>query len=268
MKPYPEVPEGLRVDRDGTVLRIRLNRPERRNAMTDDMVLGLIETLDAAGNDDGVRVISLSAVGANFCSGFDLAQRDTRERPRAGSTQRRMRWHVNRLIPAMLEVQLPIVSAATGWIAGLGLNLLLASDFAIVAEDARLWSPFTSSGFTPDSGGSWLLPRLVGVARAKEMILLGRQLTGAEAASWGLVYRSAPSPEVNALADDLVRELAAAATVAVGLAKLLIHRGLSSDLNAHLADEALALELASRSEDFKEGGRARAEKRRPEFGGR
>ena len=112
------------------------------------------------------------------------------------------------------------------------------------------------------------MPRLVGVARAKEMILLGRQMTGVEAATWGVVYRSAPSPEVNALADDLVGELAGAATVAVGLAKLLIHRSLTSDLNAHLADEALALELASRSEDFKEGRRARAEKRRPDFGGR
>jgi 2-(1,2-epoxy-1,2-dihydrophenyl)acetyl-CoA isomerase len=249
-------------------LRIRLNRPERRNAMTDDMVLGLIETLDAAGSDDRVRVISLSGEGAHFCSGFDLGQRDTSERPRAGSTQRRMRWHVNRLIPAMLEVQLPIVSAATGWIAGLGLNILLASDFAIVAEDARLWSPFTSAGFTPDSGGSWLLPRLVGVARAKEMLLLGRQVTGAEAAGWGLVHRAAPSSEVDVLADDLVGELAGAATVALGLAKLLIHRSLSSDLNAHLADEALALELASRSDDFKEGRRARVEKRRPDFGGR
>jgi 2-(1,2-epoxy-1,2-dihydrophenyl)acetyl-CoA isomerase len=268
VKPYPEAPEGLLVERDGAVLRIRLNRPERRNAMTDDMVLGLIETLDAAGSDDGVRVISLSAEGANFCSGFDLGQREMSERPRAGSTQRQMRWHVNRLIPAMLEVQLPIVTAATGWIAGLGLNLLLASDFAIVAEDARLWSPFTSAGFTPDSGGSWLLPRLVGVARAKEMILLARPVTGAEAASWGVVHRAVPSPEVNALADDLVGELAGAATVAVGLAKLLIHRSLSSDLNAHLADEALALELASRSEDFKEGRRARVEKRRPDFRGR
>jgi 2-(1,2-epoxy-1,2-dihydrophenyl)acetyl-CoA isomerase len=268
VKPYPDGPDGLLVERDGGILRIRLNRPERRNAMTDEMVLGLIETLDAAGSDDGVRVISLSGEGAHFCSGFDLAQRDTTERPRAGSTQRRMRWHVNRLIPTMLEVQVPIVSAATGWIAGLGLNLLLASDFAIVAEDARLWSPFTSAGFTPDSGGSWLLPRLVGVARAKEMLLLGRQISGAEAAGWGLVHRSAPSSEVNRLAGELVGELAGAATVALGLAKLLIHRSLSSELNAHLADEALALELASRSDDFKEGRRARAEKRKPDFGGR
>jgi 2-(1,2-epoxy-1,2-dihydrophenyl)acetyl-CoA isomerase len=268
VKPYPDAPDGLLVEREGRVLRIRLNRPERRNAMTDEMVLGLTETLDAAGSDDEMRVISLCAEGADFCSGFDLAQRDTTERPRAGSTQRRMRWHVNRLIPTMLEVQVPIVTAATGWIAGLGLNLLLASDFAVVADDARLWSPFTSAGFTPDSGGSWLLPRLVGMARAKEMLMLGRQISGSDAGGWGLVHRAVPSSEVERLAAELVGELAGAATVAVGLAKLLIHRSLSTELNAHLADEALALELASRSEDFKEGRRARVEKRRPDFEGR
>ena len=268
MRSYPEAPEGLLVERDGATLRIRLNRPERRNAMTDDMVLALIATIDAAGSDETIRVISLSGEGAHFCSGFDLAERDPIERRRTGSAQRRMRWHVNRLIPTMLEVQAPIVTAAKGWIAGLGLSLLLASDFAVVAEDARLWSPYISAGFTPDSGGSWLLPRLVGVARAKEMLLLGRQINGTEAAGWGLVHRAAPSSEVTEVADGLVNQLAGAATVAVGLAKLLVHRGLSSDLNAHLADEALALELASRTDDFREGRTARRERRPPEFGGR
>ena len=106
-----------------------------------------------------------------------LAQRTRDSKPRTGATQRQMRWHVNRLIPTMLETQTPIVTAATGHI-GLGLNLVLASDFAVVADDARLRAPFTSMGFTPDSGASWLIPRLVGVARAKEMLLLGREITG------------------------------------------------------------------------------------------
>jgi 2-(1,2-epoxy-1,2-dihydrophenyl)acetyl-CoA isomerase len=268
VKRYPEPPEGLRLDLDGTVLRIRLNRPERRNAITDDMVLALIDTIDAAGSDDTVRVIALSGEGDHFCSGFDLGERDTTSRPRAGSTQRRMRWHVNRLIPAMLEVQTPIVTAATGWIAGLGLNILLASDFAVVADDARLWSPFTAAGFTPDSAGSWLLPRLAGVARAKDMIMLGRPISGTQAAAWGLIHCSAPRADVATVADDLIAELARAATVALGLAKLLIHRSLTTNLDAHLVDEALALELTSRTDDFKEGRVARRERRAPEFRGR
>ncbi|HKF92143.1 MAG TPA: enoyl-CoA hydratase/isomerase family protein [Acidimicrobiia bacterium] len=269
MKNYPEPPEGLAVEHDGAVLRVRLDRPKRRNALTDEMVLALTETIEAAGSDEPVRVIALSGAGDDFCSGFDLGQRATGdEKPRAGAIQRRMRWQVNRLIPTMLETQTPIVAAAKGWIIGLGLHLVLASDFAVVADDARLRAPFATMGFTPDSGGSWLLPRLAGVARAKEMIMLGRDVAGAQAASWGMVHRAVPVELVDGVAGELVDELASAATVAVGLSKLLIHRGLDVDLERHLADEALAIELSSRSDDFHEHTRARREKRDPKFEGR
>jgi 2-(1,2-epoxy-1,2-dihydrophenyl)acetyl-CoA isomerase len=269
MKDYPEPPEGLAVEHDGAVLRVRLDRPQRRNALTDDMVLALIETIEAAGSDESVRVIALSGTGDDFCSGFDLGQRGKEEeKPRAGATQRRMRWQVNRLIPTMLETQTPIVTAAKGWIIGLGLHLVLASDFAVVAADARLRAPFATMGFTPDSGGSWLLPRLAGVSRAKEMLMLGREVSGGEAAQWGMVHRAAPAGDVDSVARELVDELASAATVAVGLSKLLIHHGLGVDLERHLADEALAIELSSRSDDFHEHARARREKRDPKFEGR
>ncbi|MBV8951728.1 MAG: enoyl-CoA hydratase/isomerase family protein [Actinobacteria bacterium] len=268
MKPYPEQPDGLVVEHVPPVLHLRLDRPARRNALTDDIVLALVDTIEAAGSDDAVRVISLSGKGGHFCSGFDLGLRGGAERPRTGATQRQMRWHVNRLIPTMLETQTPIVTAASGWVVGLGLHLVLASDFAIVAEDARLRDPFTALGFTPDSGGSWLIPRLVGVARAKEMLMLGREISGATAAEWGLVHRAVRGSEVAAQAGRLVDELARAATVAVGLTKLLVHRSLESDLQHHLADEALTMELVSRSEDFHENVRARREKRDPEFRGR
>jgi 2-(1,2-epoxy-1,2-dihydrophenyl)acetyl-CoA isomerase len=269
VKEYPPPPEGLVVERAAPVLRLRLDRPERRNAVTDEMVLALIETMEAAGSDESIRVIVLSGTGEHFCSGFDLGQRGgEEEKPRTGSTQRRMRWQVNRLIPTMLETQTPIVAAARGWTVGLGLHLALASDFAVVAEDARLRAPFVTMGFTPDSGGSWLIPRLAGVTRAKEMIMLGREVSGAQAAEWGMVHRAVPADEVDAVAADLVDELASAATVAVGLSKLLIHRGLGVDLERHLADEALAIELASRSDDFHEYARARRDKRDPKFQGR
>jgi 2-(1,2-epoxy-1,2-dihydrophenyl)acetyl-CoA isomerase len=238
------------------------------------MVLALIETIEAAGSDESIRVIAMSGTGDDFCSGFDLGKRGKGEgksaagAARAGATQRRMRWQVNRLIPTMLETQTPIVTAAKGWIIGLGLHLVLASDFAVVAEDARLRAPFARMGFTPDSGGSWLLPRLAGVARAKEMIMLGHDVTGAQAASWGMLHRASPADQVDVAANEVVDELASAATVAVGLSKLLIHRGLGVDLERHLADEALAIELSSRSEDFHEHSRARREKRDPKFEGR
>jgi 2-(1,2-epoxy-1,2-dihydrophenyl)acetyl-CoA isomerase len=269
MKEYPEPPEGLVVERAGPVLRLELNRPERRNALTDDMVLALTETIEAAGSDESIRVMVLSGTGEHFCSGFDLAQRGGAEAtPRAGSTQRRMRWQVNRLIPTMLETQTPIVTAARGWVIGLGLHIALASDFAVMADDARLRAPFTTMGFTPDSGGSWLIPRLAGVARAKEIIMLGHEISGAQAAEWGMVYRSVPAADVGTVTDAVTDELASAATVAVGLSKLLIQRGLGVDLERHLADEALAIELSSRSDDFHEHARARRDKRDPNFQGR
>jgi 2-(1,2-epoxy-1,2-dihydrophenyl)acetyl-CoA isomerase len=269
MKDYPTPPDGLVVEADGGVLRIRLDRPDRRNAITDDMVMALIETIEAAGSDQSVRVIALSGTGDHFCSGFDLGLRGKGpEKPRAGATQRQMRWHVNRLIPTMLETQTPIVTAATGYVIGLGLNLVLASDFAVVAEDARLRAPFTDLGFTPDSGASWLVPRLVGVARAKELLMLSREITGLQAAEWGLVHRAAPPQAVVAVADELVTELAGAATVAVGLTKLLVQRSLTVDLERHLADEALAIELSSRSADFQEAASARKDRRAPDFDGR
>lgn len=263
--------DGLLIAHDGPVLRLTLDRPTRKNALTDEIVLTLIETIDAAGLDESVRVISLTGTGEDFCSGFDLGERSSSAgdaRPRVGSVQRRMQTHVNRLIPTMLETQVPIVAAATGWSIGLGLNLLLASDFAVVADDARLRAPFTSFGFTPDSGASWLLPRLVGVARAKEMLLLGREISGARAADWGMIHRAVPSAAVEAATATLVDELASAATVAVGLTKSLVHRGLTTDLAHQLADEALAMELGSRSEDFREYGQARLDKRGPDYHGR
>ena len=269
MKPYPDAPAGLVVEHDGPVLRLRLDRPERRNSLTDPIVWGLTDTLDAAASDESVRVIHLTATGEHFCSGFDLGERvPGPEKPRVGSIHRRMNGQVNRLIPAMLSCQVPIVCTARGWVIGLGLDVALACDFAVVADDARLWAPFTTLGFTPDSGASWLIPRLAGVARAKEMILLGEKVAGADAASWGLVHRALPEAELDAAADALVARLAVAPTVAVGLAKLLIHRGLTADIDRHLVDEAYAMEVSSRSEDFKEFASASSERRDPRFEGR
>jgi 2-(1,2-epoxy-1,2-dihydrophenyl)acetyl-CoA isomerase len=277
MKPYPAVPAGLVATHDdgAGVLRIRFDRADRRNALTDPIVYALVDTIDAAGSDERVRVVEITGAGDHFCSGFDLADRrngrggaDDAQKPRITSIHRRMHAHVNRLIPAMLESQTPIVCAVRGWCIGLGLDIALAADFTVVADDARLWAPFTTFGFTPDSGASWLLPRLAGVARARELLLLGEQVSGVDAASWGLVHRAVPGDELDATAGALVDRLAHAPTVAVGLTKLLIHRGLTSDLPRHLHDEAWAMEVSSRSDDFKEYGAAGGERRDPDYRGR
>jgi len=263
--------DGLSVALSGDgVLRLTLDRPEKRNALNDTMFAGLIDAVDAAGRDEAVRVIVLTGAGGHFCGGADIVARNEPggERPRAGSIQRRLPSQAHALIPLLLTVQTPVVCGVQGWAAGIGLQLALAADVAVVAEDARLWEPFSERGFTPDSGATWLLPRRIGEVRAREMLLLGRVVDGAEAASWGMVHRSVPAGELDASVQSVVADLASAPTVAVGLTKWLLHAGAALPLDQQLRNEAFALELSSRSEDFREGLAAFKEKRNPNFNGR
>ncbi len=262
--------DGLTVALDGSILRLTLSRPEKRNAIDDTMMVGLIDALDRAGRDDAVRAVVLAGEGAHFCAGADIVARNSSsgERPRVGSIQRRVPSLAHRLIPLVATVQVPVVCAVQGWAAGIGFQLALAADFTIAADDARFWEPFVERGFTPDSGATWLLPRLVGPARARELLLLGRQLSGAEAQEWGLVHRAVAPADVVSEADALAASLASGASVAIGLTKWLLHAAADSSLEQHLRDEAFALELSSRSEDFREGLSAFRDKRPPDFSGR
>jgi 2-(1,2-epoxy-1,2-dihydrophenyl)acetyl-CoA isomerase len=262
--------DGLDVVLDGTILRLTLSRPDKRNALNDPMMDGLIDALDRAGRDEGVRAVVLTGVGDHFCGGADIVARNAAsgERPRTGSIQRRLPSQAHRLIPLVATVQVPVVCAVQGWAAGIGFQLALAADFTIAAADATFWEPFVERGFTPDSGATWLLPRLVGPARARELLLLGRKLSGTEAEAWGLVHRAVAPAEVAATADELARSLATGPTVAIGLTKWLLQSGADASLESHLRDEAFALELSSRSEDFREGLGAFREKRPPDFSGR
>ena len=260
----------VRIDRDGGVLRLTLDKPAKRNALDDDMVATLIHEVDQANQDEAVRVILLTSSGDHFCAGFDIVARNSEggARPRVGSIQRRLPSQAHRLVPLLATVQTPVVVSARGWVAGIGLHLLLAADVAVVTEDARLWEPFAERGFTPDSGATWLLPRRIGDVRAREMLLLGRAVDGAEAAEWGMVHRAVPAAELDAATADVVDRLASGPTVSLGLAKWLLHAGATASLDQQLRDEAFAMELSSRSEDFREGLAAFKEKRPPRFTGR
>jgi 2-(1,2-epoxy-1,2-dihydrophenyl)acetyl-CoA isomerase len=209
-------------------------------------------------------------VGDHFCGGADIIARNAAsdQRPRAGSIQRRLPEQAHRLIPLLMSVQIPVVCGVQGWAAGIGFQLALAADFTIAADDARFWEPFASRGFTPDSGATWLLPRRVGPVRARELLLLGRALSGVEAAEWGLIHRSVPAAELDRELGALAIEIVSGPTVALGLTKWLLHEGSGLPLEGHLANEAFALELSSRTEDFREGLAAFRERRDPRFEGR
>lgn len=255
--------------RDG-VLRITLDRPHRKNALDGVTTVHLVRALEDASTDDALRVVLLTATGPDFCTGADWVGSNAEgdAKPRVGSIQRRVPLQYNRLIELLMEIQLPVVCAVRGWAAGLGCQIALASDFTIASDESRFWFPFAQRGFSPDSGSTWLLPRLIGVARAKELLLLGRPVSGPDAAAWGMVHRAVPDGELDSAVAELVAELAAAATVAVGLAKHCIQRSLAIGLDEAMDLEAHALELSSRSADFKEGLLAFKERREPRFEGR
>jgi 2-(1,2-epoxy-1,2-dihydrophenyl)acetyl-CoA isomerase len=262
--------DGLELSLTDGVLSCTIDRPERKNAIDDEIVARLIAALESANQDENVRVVVLAGAGSDFCAGFDIISRNapSEAKPRVGSIQRRLPFQTHRLIPQICSIQVPVVCAVQGWAAGIGLHLVLAADFAVVAEDARLWEPFMKRGFSPDSGGTWLLPLRVGEVRAREMLVLGRSLTGTEAADWGMVHRAVPPVELGSAVGEVVDQLVNGPTVAIGLTKWLMHAGTSQDLASQLANEAYAMELSSRSEDFREGIAAFAEKRSPNFKGR
>jgi len=266
--PYRSV-EGLHIRQNGPVLELELHRPQKRNALTDPIVAAMIEALSAAGPDESVRVVLIRGAGDHFCAGFDIVGRNAGEaRPRVGSIQRRLPTEAHRLIELLLTIQTPVVCQVQGWAAGIGLHLVLASDFAVVDEAARLWEPYAQRGFTPDTGGTWLLPRRIGEMRARDMLLLGEAVSGADAAAWGMVHRAVPADALASEVQALVAQLAEAPTVTIGLSKWLLHSGATTPLREHLHNEALAMELSSRSEDFREGLAAFVEKRPPQFKGR
>jgi 2-(1,2-epoxy-1,2-dihydrophenyl)acetyl-CoA isomerase len=255
--------------RDGAMLRLTLNRPARRNSLSHSMVDALVGALTEAAADDGLRVIHLDGEGDDFCAGADwVATNSGGRRPRTGDLIRRVPHTAHRLVELVHSIQLPVVCTVRGWAVGLGCNLALAADFTVAADDALFWEPFVTRGFSPDSGSTWLLPRLVGLTRAKRMLLLGEKVTASDAEDWGLIHRAVGPSELDEVTDDLLTRLGSGPTVAIGLAKQAIHYGQHATLPQTMNQELFSLELSCRTTDFKEGLAAFRERRTPEFDGR
>lgn len=261
----------LVVGRDGEVLRLTLDRPSQRNSLSHTMIETLVDQLTDAAADDSLRAIHIRGAGDDFCAGADWVATNTdtgRPRPRMGHLARRLPHTAHRVIELLHSIQLPVVCSVRGWAVGLGCSLALAADFTVAATDAVFWEPFMARGFSPDSGSTWLLPRLVGIARAKQMLLLGQKVNAVDAAIWGLIHRAVGAAELDDIVEDLLIQLASGPTVSLGLAKQAIHYGQHATLSQSMAQELLNLELSCRTTDFKEGLAAFRERRPPDFGGR
>jgi len=257
------------VSRDGSILRLVLDRPDRRNALSQDMIGALVDALTGAATDDGLRAIHLSGGGDDFCAGADWVASNRGEvRPRTGDLVRRIPLTAHRVIELVHTVALPVVCTVRGWAVGLGCNLALAADFTVAAADAVFWEPFIERGFSPDSGSTWLLPRLIGLVRARRMLLLGEKVVGADAADWGLIHQSVDNAELDRVGEALLGRLASGPTVAIGMAKQAIRAGQHATLEQTMTQELYNLELTCRTTDFKEGLAAFRERRAPDFNGR
>ena len=257
------------------MLRLTLNRPDAANSATPAMIDTLLTALAEAAVSDTARVVHIGAAGKAFCSGVDLRRANAprteagkAERERTGHIQRRINAGAHRVLRALSELQLPVVAGVRGWAAGFGLGLALCSDYVVASTTAKFWAPQVGRGFNPDAGATYLLPRLVGIARAKQMVLLSQPIGGEQAAAWGMVAEAVPDGELEDRTRAVVDQFASSATVAVGLAKSLVERNLTADLAQALAAESMTAEVALRSDDFKEGIASLLEKRPPSYRGR
>jgi len=252
--------------RDG-YLMITLNRPDRLNAFNETMHLALREALDMAAGDATVRAVLLTGAGRAFCAGQDLSDRDMRaggEPPDLGITLETL---YNPLVRQIRALEKPVICAVNGVAAGAGANLALACDIVLAAQTARFIQAFSKIGLVPDSGGTWLLPRLIGEARAKALAMTGEPLQAEMAAAWGLIWKAIPDEDLMAEAGKLSEQLAAGATSGLALTKKLIQEASDHSLDVHLDAERDAQRMAGRSGDYREGVTAFLEKRPARFTG-
>lgn len=254
------------------VLTVTLDRPDAKNALTVEMRDDLVTAVRDARSDGAVRAVLVTGTGDAFCAGMDLRASTV---ARAGgddfdarSTSEALRVGVQALVRELWELDKPTVAAVNGVAVGPGAHLALACDFVLVHEETRfLWS-FHRWGLVADAGGAWLLPRLVGLPRAKAMLLLGEGATGAECVDLGLAHRCVARDDLATDARVLAARLAAGPTRALGLTKRLLNRAFETDLPDALELEGHFQSLATTTGDLQEGMAAFRDKRDPEFEGR
>ncbi|QEV18658.1 enoyl-CoA hydratase/isomerase family protein [Streptomyces alboniger] len=267
---------------DNGVSWITLNRPDAMNAVTRDQRERVISLLGEASDDPAVRAVVITATGKGFCAGADLRGAPPGPAPSpthasaptpapaervAGDVARTIRRGAQRLISAVLDCEKPVIAAVNGTAAGIGAHLAFACDLVIAAEPARFIEVFVRRGLVPDGGGAYLLPRLVGPQRAKELMFFGDSVSAADAERLGLVNRVVPAEELEKTAREWAERLASGPTRALALTKQLVNASLESDRATAFAAEANAQEINMTTADANEGVASFVERRTPSYGG-
>lgn len=258
----------IRYEVDAAVCTVTLNRPQVYNAFNEAMTTELATAFKQAGKDDAVRALIVTGAGKAFSSGQDLKDLESQYTgsyvPVLGG---RLRQGYNPMILAMRNLEKPIIAAVNGVAAGAGCSLALAADLRIVSEAAAFIEVFVNVGLIPDSGSTFILPRLVGLGRALEMCFTGDKVPAAEALRLGLANRVVPAEALMDEARTLAGRLAALPTRAIGLTKRLMNQAFDNSLERQLELEAFMQETAGKTRDHMEGVRAFIEKRKPNFTG-
>lgn len=257
--------ETIRVERDGPLLTITLNRPERLNAMPPQMADELGQAFYDLGD---ARAVLITGEGKGFCSGADLAARGSGSALGGkGGSHEALINHYNPAISQIIRANVPVICAVNGPAAGVGCSLALAADFTIAAKSAYFLQAFVNIGLVPDGGSTWLLARAIGRARATRMMMLGEKISGQQAEEWGLVYKCVEDADLMTEARALAEKLANGPTVAYATMKRNIATALDQNLQMVLLAEAEGQRIAGATKDAMEGGMAFLQKRKAEFKG-
>ena len=259
--------ETIQFHTEGAVAWITLDRPDKLNAICRPLLGELAAALDQVAQDKALRAVVLTGAGRAFCAGQDLGEPVMASADPAGAVAESLDKFYHPVLQRLHDLPRPVIAAVNGIAAGAGANLALNCDLVIAAESASFIQAFTRIGLVPDCGGTWLLPRLVGAARARALALLAEPLTATQAESWGLIYRAVADEALAAEARALAERLASGPTAAYGMIKQALDASAGNDWASQLALESQLQERAARSADFREGVAAFVEKRAAHFTG-
>lgn len=255
----------LLVKNKNGVCELRLNRPSVYNSFNKNMALALQSALDDCDKDENIRVILITGEGNAFCAGQDLAEATDPNGPELSSI---VRDHYNPIIEKIRNIQKPVVAAVNGVAAGAGANIALACDITIAKESASFIQAFSKIGLIPDSGGTFFLPRIIGMQKALALMMTGDKISAMEADQMNMIYKAVDDDVFENEVDTFCQKLAQMPTKALGLTKNAVNQSFKNDLTEQLELEELLQTEAGQTYDFKEGVQAFIEKRKPVFLGK